>query len=119
MNEHAWYKAFPGAITVTDQDGFILEMNDGSAEMFKNDGGYALIGHNAITCHKEPTQTKVRKIYDTQQPNIYSIQKNGKKTLVYQTPYFIEGVFSGVVEICLDLPEEIPHFNRDAPKPNL
>jgi transcriptional regulator with PAS, ATPase and Fis domain len=115
MDKHAWFKVFPGAITVTDADGTILSMNEQSAEMFKNDGGYALLGHNAITCHKEPTQTKVRKIYDTQQPNIYSILKNGKQQLIYQTPYFVEDKFAGVVEICLNLPEQIPHFNRDSP----
>lgn len=113
MEKHAWYKVFPGAITVTDKAGIILEMNDKSEEMFKNDGGYALIGHNAITCHKEPTQSKVRKMYETEQPNIYSITKNGKKQLVYQTPYFIDDKFAGVVEICLDLPDEVPHFDRD------
>ncbi len=116
MIDQTWFKVFPGAITVTDAEGIILSMNEKSAEMFKNDGGYELIGHNAITCHKEPTQTKVRKIYQTQKPNIYSIQKNGKKQLIYQTPYFVEGKFSGVVEICLDMPDEVPHFNRDIPQ---
>ena len=116
MDNQAWFNVFPGAITVTDEEGIILSMNERYAEMFKNDGGYALIGHNAITCHKEPTQSKVRKMYETQQPNIYSIQKNGKKQLIYQTPYFIDGSFSGVVEICLDMPEEVPHFNRNIPK---
>jgi transcriptional regulator with PAS, ATPase and Fis domain len=115
MNNQTWFKVFPGEITVTDADGIILNMNEKSAEMFKNDGGYSLIGHNAITCHKEPTQSKVRKIYQTQQPNIYSIQKNGRNQLIYQTPYFVEGTFSGVVEICLNMPEEVPHFNRDIP----
>ena len=113
MEKHDWYKVFPGAITVTDKDGSIIEMNDASADMFKGDGGYAIMGRNAITCHPEPTQTKVRKIYETQSQNVYSITKNDKKTLVYQTPYFIDGEFGGIVEICLDLPEEIPHFNRD------
>ncbi|MBI9044239.1 MAG: hypothetical protein JEZ06_07125 [Anaerolineaceae bacterium] len=116
MDNQAWFKVFPGAITVTDPKGFILSMNDESAEMFKDDGGYALIGHNAITCHKEPTQTKVRKIYETQSPNIYSIQKNGKQQIVYQTPYFVEGEFGGVVEIILNMPDDVPHFNRDLPK---
>jgi len=88
-------------------------MNDGSAEIFKKDGGYQLIGRNAITCHKESTQSKVCKIYDTQSFNIYSITKNGKKKLVYQAPYFINGDFAGIVELLLDLPDEIPHFNRD------
>jgi transcriptional regulator with PAS, ATPase and Fis domain len=115
MDKQDWFKNFPGAITVTDAAGFILSMNEKSAEMFKTDGGYALLGRNAITCHKEPTQTKVRKIYDTQQPNIYSILKNGKKQLIYQTPYFVEDKFAGVVEICLNLPDQIPHFDRDNP----
>jgi transcriptional regulator with PAS, ATPase and Fis domain len=115
MDRQAWFKVFPGAITVTDAQGFILSMNDKSAEMFKDDGGYALIGHNAITCHKEPTQTKVRNIYNTHSPNIYSILKNGKKQLIYQSPYFVEDKFAGVVEICLDLPDQVPHFDRDNP----
>jgi len=113
MEQHSWYKVFPGAITVTNEKGEMIEMNEASAEMFKKDGGYQLIGRNAITCHKEPTQSKVRKIYDTQSFNIYSITKNGKKQLVYQAPYFINGDFAGIVELLLDLPDEIPHFNRD------
>ena len=116
MPENNWFKVFPGAITVTDEKGAILEMNDQSAEMFKGDGGYAIMGRNAITCHPEPTQTKVRKMYESETPNIYSILKNGQKQLIYQTPYFLEGKFSGFVEICLPLPEEIPHFNRDQPE---
>lgn len=116
MKHEQWFINFPGAITVTDENGIILEMNEASAEMFRNDGAYDLIGHNAITCHKEPTQSKVRTMYETQSPNIYSIQKNGKKQLIYQTPYVVDGKFSGIVEICLDMPEEIPHFDRDQPK---
>jgi PAS domain S-box-containing protein len=113
MENNNWYKVFPGAITVTDENGTILQMNDASAKMFEKDGGYEIMGRNAITCHPEPTQTKVRKLYETESRNIYSITKNGKKQLIYQTPYFVDGKFSGIVEICLDLPEEIPHFDRD------
>jgi hypothetical protein len=51
MDKLAWLRVFPGAITATDADGIILSMNDQSAEMFKDDGGYALLGHYAITCH--------------------------------------------------------------------
>jgi len=116
MTINNWFKVFPGAITVTDADGSVIEMNEQSAEMFKNDGGYEVMGRNAITCHPEPTQTKVREMYESQKPNIYSIQKNGKNQLIYQTPYFLEGEFAGFVEICLHLPEEIPHFDRDVPK---
>ena len=113
MEQNEWYKVFPNAITVTNDKGEIIEMNDASAEMLKKDGGYQLIGQNAIACHKEPAQSKVRKLFETQSSNVYSITKNGKKKLVYQTPYFVDGNFSGIVELVLDLPDKIPHFNRE------
>ena len=119
MDPHTWFKVFPGAITVTNAEGNILEMNDASAEMFKKDGGYGIIGRNAITCHPPRTQEKVRKIYESESYNIYSITKNGKKQLVYQAPYFVDGKFSGIVEILLDLPKDIPHFDRDNPQPQV
>jgi transcriptional regulator with PAS, ATPase and Fis domain len=113
MEKQAWFKEFPGAITVTDKEGIILEMNEKSAQMYKADGGYALLNQSAITCHKEPTLSKVRRIYDTEQPNIYSVTQNGKKEIIYQSPYFIEGAFAGFVEICLEVPANMPHFDRD------
>ena len=116
MEKHAWYKVFPGPITVTDKNGTVIEMNEGSENLYEKDGGYAVLGRNAITCHPSGTQEKVRQIYETQSFNIYSITKDSKKRLVYQAPYFIEGEFSGIVELTLDLPEDIPHFDRDNPE---
>jgi len=113
MKNETWFKVFPGAIMVTNEKGEIIEMNDASAEMSMKDGGYQLMGQNAITCHKEPALSKVRKLYASQAFSIYSITKNGKKQLVYQAPYFFDRVFAGIVEMHLDLPDEIPHFNRD------
>ena len=45
--------------------------------------------------------------------NAYTIEKNGIKKLIYQTPWFMDGKFSGLVEISLPLPEELPHFIRN------
>ena len=109
-----WYEAFPGAITVTDENGTIINMNAESRGRPEMQVGHSLIGQNAITCHKEPTQSKVRKMYEQQRSNVYSITKDGKKQLVYQAAYFIEGQFSGIVELVLDLPADMPHFDRDA-----
>ena len=117
MEKNAWVKVFPGAITVTDNDATVIEMNEDSAKkLFKADGGYEVLGRNAITCHPPQTQEKVRQIYETHSFNVYSITKNGQKYLVYQAPYFIEEKFSGVVELFLELPDEIPHFDRHNPK---
>ena len=116
MDKNAWYDAFPGAITVTDENGIIVNMNAISRGRPEMQVGFDLIGQNAITCHKEPTRSKVRKIYKEQKFNIYSITLNGQKQMVYQAPYFIDGKFSGIVEMVLDLPQEVPHFDRDAEK---
>jgi len=116
MENNNWFKHFPGAITVTDVNGTISAMNDASAEMFQKDGGYALLGKSVFDCHPPTSQTKVRALYENAAANIYTIQKNGKKMLIYQTPYFNEGRFAGMVEMCLDLPASIPHFDRDKPQ---
>ncbi len=45
----------------------------------------------------------------------YTREKAGKKKLIYQTPWFdTEGAAAGIVECSMELPEEIPHFVRDA-----
>ena len=113
MEKVNWSKYFPASITVTDANGTIIEMNDASINSYAKDGGAALIGTNSIDCHKEPTLSKVKKLYAENGLNVYTITKNGKKKLVYQASYFVDGKFSGIVEMSLPLPEEMPHFDRD------
>ena len=113
MEKVNWSKYFPASITVTDANGTIIEMNDESINSYIKDGGSALIGSNSIDCHKEPTLSKVKKLYAENGLNVYTITKNGKKKLVYQASYFVDGKFSGIVEMSLPLPEEMPHFDRD------
>ena len=113
MEKTNWSKYFPAAITVTNENGTVVEMNDFSVESYRKDGGANLIGDNAIECHKEPSLSKVKKLYEEHALNVYTITKNGKKKLIYQAPYFVEGRFSGMVEISLPLPDEMPHYDRD------
>jgi len=119
MEKPAWFDEFPGAITVTDGEATVIAMNKESANsLFKADGGYDVMGRNAITCHPQKTQPKVRKMYENHEFNIYTITKGGQKYMVYQAPYFVEEEFSGIVELFLKLPEDIPHFDRDNPEKN-
>ena len=113
MHNETWFKNFPGASTVTDENAIIIEMNAKSAETFKDDGGLDLIGQSVIDCHPPAAQAKVRALYETHKPNVYTIEKHGKRKLIYQTPYFEDGAFKGVVELSLPLPNEMPHFKRD------
>ena len=48
MRTHNWSKYFPAAITVTDEAGAIIELNDVSIENFQKDGGADLIGKKCV-----------------------------------------------------------------------
>ena len=118
MSEHSWVGEFPSAITVCDVDGIILEMNDQAANGYAEDGGRALIGKNMLDCHPEPARTKTKRLLESKQKNIYTIEKNGVKKLIFQSPWYRDGKFAGLVELSLEIPFEMPHFVRTPrPKP--
>jgi transcriptional regulator with PAS, ATPase and Fis domain len=107
-----WTEHFPGAITVCDTDGIILAMNEKAAESFAEDGGRDLIGTNALACHPEPSRSKLADMLTEGQQNIYTIEKHGIKKLIYQVPWYRDGVYAGFVELSLPIPETMPHFVR-------
>ena len=107
-----WIKDFPVAVTVCDNSGIITEMNEKSAEIFKDDGGYDLIGKNLLGCHSSESNEKIRRISESGQPNVYTIEKNEKKKLIYQAPWYDNGAMQGLVELSIEIPFEMPHFKR-------
>ena len=112
MHEQSWVKEFPGAVTVCDRDGVILEMNDKAAEVFAEDGGLALIGTNVLDCHPEPSRSKLATMLAAGARNVYTIEKSGVKKLIFQAPWHREGRYAGFIEISLEIPHEMPHFKR-------
>jgi hypothetical protein len=112
MSEHEWVDGFPGKIEVCDRDGVLLDMNDWAAEQ---EGGRSLLGTNILDCHPEPSRSKLHALLACGQANVYTIQKKGKKKLVYQAPWFRDGQYAGLVELVLDIPDTMPHFDRDRP----
>ena len=112
-NDSSWVKEFPAAITVCDLDGIILEMNDKAAGTFAEDGGRDLIGKNVLDCHPEPARSQLERMLDRQQKNVYTIEKKGKKKLIYQTPWYKDGVYTGFVELSIEIPFEMPNFIRE------
>ena len=107
-----WIKEFPGAVTITNLDGIILDMNDRAARVFEKDGGKALIGTNMLDCHPEPARTKTLELLNAPRKNVYTIEKNGVKKLIYQSPWYENGECRGLVELSLEIPFEMPHFVR-------
>jgi hypothetical protein len=108
-----WTNQVAIAITVTDADGIITEMNPTSIATFAADGGAKLIGTDVLACHPEPSRTKLASMYKAHQPNHYTIQKNGRRKIIHQIPLWNEGVFGGYVEISIPIPDHLPHFDRD------
>jgi transcriptional regulator with PAS, ATPase and Fis domain len=107
-----WPKELSVAITVSDKDGKIIEMNDRSAEVFAKYGGYSLIGKQLNDCHQPASQEIMAGIIQNQSVNVYTIEKNGVKKLIYQCPWFYEGEYAGLVELSMVIPEKLPHFIR-------
>jgi transcriptional regulator with PAS, ATPase and Fis domain len=107
-----WVKEFPGAITVCDHDGIILEMNDRAHEAFREDGGRSLIGSNALDCHPEPSRSKLKHLLESGETSAYTIEKKGIWKLIYQTPWYEDGEYRGFVELSLVIPAQMPHFVR-------
>jgi hypothetical protein len=112
MEEINWFNEFPGAITICDPEGVILDMNERSAQGLAADGGRKLIGTNMLDCHPEPARSKVAEMLSTHLKNVYTIEKRGVKKLIYQTPWFENGEYRGFIELSLEIPAEMPHFIR-------
>ena len=108
-----WQKNFPGAITLCDKDFVITYMNDKSLLTFKEDGGEKLIGMNLMDCHNEESKKKILEIKESGNSNAYTIEKKGMKKFIYQAPLFENSEYSGMVELSLEIPFEMPHFKRD------
>ena len=108
-----WFGQIPVAITVCDKRGVILDMNDKAAETFSKDGGRSLIGKNLLDCHSDASQAQILRMLREQISNCYTIEKNGVKKLIYQTPWYQDGEFGGLIEFSFVIPESLPHFVRD------
>jgi transcriptional regulator with PAS, ATPase and Fis domain len=107
-----WYEEMGFAITVSDQNGIILYMNQKACANNEAEGGNNLVGKNLFDCHPARSLDKVRELYEKQLTNVYTIEKKGIKKLIYQAPWYENGEFSGVVELSIPIPFEMPHYIR-------
>ena len=96
------------AITVCDKEGKLLYLNDKSHKV----NGEGLEGKNVYDCHPEPARSLLADIMANQSTNVYTVEKNGVKKLIYQTPWYEDGEFQGLVEFSLEIPFEMPHYVR-------
>ena len=100
------------AITVCDKDGKILDMNQRSQMTFAKSGGKDLIGKSLFDCHPQRAQEMIKYLMNSEHTNTYTIEKEGVKKLIYQTPWYHDGQFAGLVEMSIVIPNDIPHYKR-------
>ena len=106
-----WVKEYPGAVTVCDVQGVILYMNDRAVKVLSGTGK-SLVGQNVLDCHPEPARTKLAQLLQTQASNSYTIEKNGVKKLIHQSPWYRGGEYAGFVELSIEIPLSMPHYIR-------
>jgi transcriptional regulator with PAS, ATPase and Fis domain len=107
-----WTKELNVSITVCDKEGTIVEMNDKSQKTFAKSGGGDLVGQSVIECHPEPAKSMLKNMLAEPITNAYTIEKDGVKKLIYQTPWYENGTYQGFVELSLEIPFEMKHSIR-------
>lgn len=107
----SWTEDFPGAVTVCDMNGIIIEMNARARKTFEKYG--ELIGKDLRDCHPPRANEIIDRMLETGESNIYTIEKKGVHKLIYQCPWFIGKKRAGLVELSLEIPDKMPHFKRD------
>jgi len=112
MMETIWIREFSNAITLCDLHGIVVEMNDKAVDSYQSYGGKELIGKSLLDCHPEPARSKLLRLLQTGEGNVYTIEKNGIKKLIYQAPWYPNNQRCGMVELALEIPFDLPHFIR-------
>jgi hypothetical protein len=107
-----WITEFPNAITVCDLQGVVLAMNDRAAAGYREYGGKELIGKSILDCHPEPARDKLRQLLQSGARNVYTIEKDGIRKLIYQAPWRRNKQRCGIIELALEIPSDVPHFIR-------
>jgi transcriptional regulator with PAS, ATPase and Fis domain len=108
-----WAEEFNGAVTVCDTKGIIVYMNQYSIKQFEKYGGASLLGTNLLDCHPEPSKSKLFRMLQNPEENMYTTDKDGVKKIIYQTPWRKSGVFAGIIEISFQLIPGMPNFIRE------
>jgi len=111
-NRLEWFDEVPCSAIVCDRKYKVLYMNDKAAKDHADDGGRALIGTDLMACHPPDAQAKLRKVLSSGHPNVYTTEEGRKKKLVYQCQWKKGGRVSGVVQLVIELPRDMPNHVR-------
>jgi len=112
MNIEQIFDHLPSALTISDLSGNIIYMNEKSQQTFAKWGGNSLIGKNLFDCHKDKSKQKMKEMLQNGEGNIYTIEKEGVKKLIYQMPWKQNDTTMGLIELSIVLPDNMKHLTR-------
>jgi len=97
------------SITVCDIHGIVIYQNERSIGTFSDVRGKSL-----FDCHPPHVADRIRRMFQSDVSNAYTIEKKGKKKMIYQTPWKdADGAIAGLVEYSFEIPFDMPHYVRD------
>ncbi|MEI6885839.1 MAG: diguanylate cyclase [Bacteroidota bacterium] len=108
-----WIEKLDGSVIVSDLSGKVIYANETAEHTFVKPGEPPLKGRDLMECHNENSKMIIRNIMEKKTKNVYTIEKKGKKKLIYQTPWIVDGELKGLVELSLEIPIEMSHFVRE------
>ena len=106
-----YFEGVDVAVTICAKDGTILDMNGKSRKTFLKDGE-SIIGQNVLDCHPEPARSMLADMLANPRNNVYTVEKEGVKKLIFQTPWYDGDEYAGFMELSMVLPEVIPNRVR-------
>jgi transcriptional regulator with PAS, ATPase and Fis domain len=91
-------------VTVADEDGHIVFLNDRAIAHYADRGGRELIGTHLHDCHNTTSQKKIRQMYARYRagdlsPTRYHQQEDRTARTIVVLPIIVEGKFRGVAEL--------------------
>ena len=100
------------AVTICDKEGIILDMNAKSRRTFLKPGAEELVGKNVLDCHPEPARSLLADMLENPRTNVYTVEKEGVKKLIFQCPWYDSAEYAGFMELSMVLPEGMPNRVR-------
>ncbi len=103
MVDNDWVEEFPGGVYVCDRAGTILRMNRRAVETCRDRGGAALVGTDVKALHEGSAGEKLASMLETGKRNVWLAQGASGVKLIYQSPWYRDGTYTGFVELALDV----------------
>ncbi|MEA3376128.1 MAG: PAS domain-containing protein [Chloroflexota bacterium] len=111
----ALFAGLSTTVTIADEDGCIVFMNDRAIAHYADQGGEALIGTNLRDCHNPTSQEKTRQMYarhragDLSPTRYHERRQDGTARSIVVIPITVEGQFRGIAELMWNERRELVH----------